>query len=257
MTDHPPITLSIVSHGDGDKVARLLTSIQKHEPNTLHFQIIITDNLKNDLPEFDPSPWASLQILRNKKPQGFAYNHNRAFESSKGMHFAVLNPDLVFEQAVFDKLISTLHTHQAHLVAPQIVDTSKMAQDSFRPLPSPIELIRRRLPGYHFDIPQPDANGLVQPDWIAAMFWLMPSSTYRTLHGMDERFKLYLEDVDFCTRARLEGKKILVNLRVRVRHDAQRSSRKNPYFLYLHVRSAIRFFTSPVYLRAIQNRHNP
>jgi N-acetylglucosaminyl-diphospho-decaprenol L-rhamnosyltransferase len=252
MTGSPLITLSIVSHGNTDKIATLLTSIQKHEPNTASFQVILTDNLGNDLPTFASDSWQSLQTMRNQKRQGFAHNHNRAFELAKGDYFAVLNPDLIFQKAVFDKLLSTLQTHQAHFIAPQVVDAEGNAQDSFRPLPSPAEIIYRRLPGYSFDAPRADANGLVHPDWIAAMFWLMPSSTYRTLHGMDEKFRLYFEDVDFCTRAKLQGMKIIVDTHSQVRHDAQRSSRKNAYYLFLHTQSALRFFTSQVYKQARQ-----
>jgi hypothetical protein len=125
-----------------------------------------------------------------------------------------------------------------------------MIQDSFRKLPSPTEIIRRRLPGYHFEAPAPDANGLIHPDWIAGMFWLMPSNTYRLLNGMDEKFKLYLEDVDFCTRARLKGMKIVVDTKLQVRHDAQRASKRNPYYFYLHMISAAQFFLSSTYRQA-------
>ncbi|MCK7527096.1 MAG: hypothetical protein MZV64_60545 [Ignavibacteriales bacterium] len=69
MNSEPLITISIVSHGDAGKIRHLLASLEKHEPDTARFQLILTDNLKDDLPDFNPSPWASLQILRNKQPR--------------------------------------------------------------------------------------------------------------------------------------------------------------------------------------------
>jgi len=252
MTGQPLITLSIVSHGDGNKLAHLLTSLQTYETGMERFQVILTDNLGNDLPDFDAGSWESLQILHNKQQHGFAYNHNRAFEIAKGQYFAVLNPDLVFDNAIFDKLLSLLHSHNGNLIAPQIIDTNGIIQDSIRPLPTPIELIRRRMPGYHFISPKPDDDGLIYPDWIAAMFWLMPSDTYRALQGMDEKFKLYFEDVDFCTRARMQGMKIIVDTKLQIQHNAKRSSRRNLYYLFLHTQSAFRFFNSQVYRQARQ-----
>jgi len=250
MTTTPLVSLAIVSHGNAEKISHLLSSIQEHEINTRRFQIILVDNLGNDLPNFNTRPWSLLQILRNKKQRGLAHNNNQAFDTAKGEYFAVLNPDLLFESAIFDKLITSLKTYQAHIIAPQIIDTDGVVQDSFRKLPSPTEMIRRRLPGYQFKAPLPDANGLLHPDWIAGMFWLMPSSTYRTLNGMDEKFKLYMEDVDFCTRARLQGMKIAVDTKVQVRHDAQRSSRQNLRYFFMHTKSAAQFFLSPVYRQA-------
>lgn len=246
----PLLTISIVSHRDAEKVARLLGSLQEHEPQARRFQILLTDNLKDDLPAFDSLPWHSLHILRNPQPQGFAKNHNQAFEQAEGNYFAILNPDLVFAQPVFERLIARLREGHADLIAPLIVDENGKVQDSFRPLPTPFELVRRRLPGYRFEAVPPGGDGMIRPDWMAGMFLLMRSETYRQLGGMDERFRLYFEDVDFCARARLRGMKIGVDAQVRVRHDAQRSSRRNFYYLFLHIRSAARFFTSPVYRQA-------
>lgn len=245
------ITLSIVSHGDAEKIARLLQSILQHEPDTAsRFQLILTDNLNDDLPDFDPAHWSSLHVLRNDRPSGFAENHNRAFKFAQGEYFVILNPDLVFEHPILDTLRDSLHAHNADLIAPQIVDEAGIVQDSYRPLPTPFDLIRRRLPGFTFEPYQPDSDGMIHPDWIAGMFWSMRSETYRQLGGMDGRYRLYLEDVDFCARARLRGMKIMVDASVRVRHEAQRSSRRKMYYLYLHMRSAMRFFLSSVYRQA-------
>jgi len=250
MNDQLLITLSIVSHGDAEKIPHLLASIQKHEPNASQFQLILTDNLKNNLPNFDPSPWASLHILRNERQLGFAENHNKAFELAQGRYFAILNPDLIFEEPIFDGLITRIQNLKGGLITPQITDENGTVQDSFRTLPTPLELIQRRLPGYKFEPLQPDSEGIIRPDWVAGMFWLMPSDIYQQLGGMDEGYRLYLEDVDFCTRARQSGINIFVDTLAQVRHDARRSSRRNPYYFFLHIQSALRFFTSYVYRQA-------
>ena len=248
MTSAPLFTLSIVSHGDADKITRLLDGIRQAEADIRNrCQLILTDNLKNELPEYDPADWASFRILRNERQLGFAENHNNAFKHAEGQYFVILNPDLVFERPILERLRISLHDRQADLIAPQIVDETGAVQDSYRPLPTPFELIRRRMPGYIFKPYQPDSEGMIRPDWIAGMFWMLRSETYRQLGGMDEKFFLYLEDVDFCSRARLRGMKVMVDSNIQVRHDAQRSSRRKLYYLYLHTRSALRFFLSPVY----------
>ncbi len=252
----PLLTISIVSHGDAEKIARLLASLQRHEAQAPRFQLLLTDNLKDDLPDYDPSAWASLCVIRNARPMGFAKNHNRAFERAEGRYFAILNPDLVFEEAVFERLIAHLRERRADLIAPLIVDENGTVQDSFRSLPTPFEILRRRLPGYRFQPMQPGDDGMIRPDWMAGMFWLMEAETFRRLGGMDERYRLYFEDVDFCTRARLMGMRIGVDAQMRVRHEAQRSSRRNFYYLFLHIQSAVRFFTSPLYRQARRDLRN-
>jgi hypothetical protein len=230
----------------------LLESLHRYEPVD-RFQIIITDNLGDDIPKIAGSKWQSLNIVRNKKALGFSHNHNRAFKLAQGKYFCVLNPDVLFEQAVFHHLISLVTNAQTDIVAPLIVDANAVHQDSFRDFPTPFEIIRRRLPGYRFSPPLANALGLVQPDWIAGIFMLMESKTYHDLKGFDENYRLYFEDVDFCARAQLDGLKLLVDTNIRVRHDAHRASRKKLIYLIWHIQSAIRFFTSPVYRKALQN----
>ena len=240
------VTLSIVSHGDAKQVKQLLDSLLRYESAEL-FQIIITDNLGDDVPDLKESEWQSLHILRNKNPLGFAANHNQAFQLAIGRYFCVLNPDVLFEQEVFSSLIRLLENRQADIVAPLIVDAEAANQDSFRDFPTPFGIIRRRLPGYHFVPPPVDTFGLAGPDWIAGIFMLMISETYHALSGFDEKYRLYFEDVDLCARAQLAGLKLLIETNVRIRHDAHRASRKNPIYLLWHIQSAVRFFTSDVY----------
>ncbi|HCK65121.1 MAG TPA: hypothetical protein DHW49_02545 [Anaerolineae bacterium] len=250
----PFISLSIVSHGDSEEVLRLLTSLQKYEQETKRFQIILTDNFGNDLQDSESKAWHSVQVLRNDKKLGFAENHNRAFQFATGEYFAILNPDLVFEQPVFMRLIESLEKHSLDIIALKIVDENGVTQDSFRRLPNLFTLIKRRLHVATSEDFVIDQNGIMYPDWIAGMFLFMRSNTYRQLGGMDEKFFLYFEDVDFCTRARLQGMNVAVDTHVQVRHDAQRSSRKSMYYLFLHLRSMMQFFISVVYRKALRNR---
>lgn len=115
----PLITLSIVSHADSQKVNQLLNSLQKFE-DPKHFQLILTDNLGNDLPEVASAEWCSLHITRNKEQLGFAHNHNKAFKLATGKYFAILNPNLEFQAPIFDSLINTLESQHADLVAQKL-----------------------------------------------------------------------------------------------------------------------------------------
>ena len=245
-------TVSIVSHGDTEKVKELLESLRQYE-RAKEIQIIVTDNLGNDLPKLDPSPWASLIILRNQKNMGFAHNHNQAFKLASGKYFCVLNPDILFIETIFPLLIKRLE-REAAIISPLIIDSSNTIQDSFREFPTPLDILKRRLPGYHFTPLSPDELGLIRPDWIAGMFMFMRSETYRQLGGFDEKFHLYFEDVDICARARALGLLPLVDTNLRIQHNAQRASRKKIRYLLWHLQSSIRFFRSTIYKNTIKTQ---
>ncbi len=249
VSQKPPLlTLSIVSHGDTEKTQELLESLRQHE-SPQEIQLLITDNLGDDLPDLPPDSWASLTILRNEKPLGFAHNHNQAFQHATGEYFCVLNPDILFTETIFPPLIERLKK-EAALISPLIFDADEILQDSFRKLPTPLELFKRKLPGYRFEPLPANELGLIFPDWIAGMFMLMRSETYQKLGGFDEKFYLYFEDVDICARARALGLLPLVDTNLRIQHNAQRASRKKTRYFLWHTRSAIRFFGSQVYKNA-------
>lgn len=249
MSPQPPlITVSIVSHGDGLPLQALLGSLRRFE-DPRRLQLIVTDNLGHDLPELEADAWNSLRLLRNTRPQGYARNHNAAFRVAEGSYFCIVNPDVLFLESTFAPLVSDLESGRADITAPFVVDPHGNLQDSFRSLPSPPELLWRSVEGPQIHAHSPTGESL-HPDWIAGIFLLMSTETFSRLGGFDQRYHLYFEDVDLCTRARLMGFSVVVNGRLRLQHDARRASRRPGRHLIWHIQSAARFFSSGVYRQA-------
>jgi len=243
---NPLITVSVVSHGNAREVEQLLESLIQHEQGE-KLQILVTDNLSNDVPEME---YENCTVLRNKEPKGFAHNQNVAFRHARGDYFCVLNPDIVFVQSVFDRLVARIDTGHTDIVAPLVIDSQGLFQDSFRDLPTPSELIRRRLGRDTHHVQLAEDIETIRPDWMAGILLLMKAATYEQLGGFDESYYLYMEDVDICTRARLQGLSLLVDAGTKVQHNAHRSSKQKLRYLLWHLQSAWRFFTSPVYKNA-------
>jgi N-acetylglucosaminyl-diphospho-decaprenol L-rhamnosyltransferase len=248
------ISISIVSHAQNALVNQLLKSLTEVETE-LAFEILVTENLRDDIQINEEVPGSSLRILRNRSPQGFAKNQNAALQQARGDFSCVLNPDTRWVEPLFTRLRYLIESEIADVVAPLVVDEQDNLQDSFRDLPTPLSLLRRRL-GKHTGTPSPFVLGEINyPDWIAGIFLLMRTETYRQLGGFDERFHLYFEDVDICSRARLAGLVLAVDTGCRIVHEARRASKRSPRHFYWHLVSAGRFFTSPVYWQSRSMRH--
>ena len=244
----PLVTISVISHGDGRRLQPLLASLAKYE-DAGRVQIIVTDNMGRDLPEISVHGWHSLRVIRNAAPRGYARNHNESFRQAQGIYFCILNPDVELLEPTMEALLAILQAGSADIVAPLIVDPEGQVQDSFRRLPTPWGLVGRWVGRSPWRVEAPTAQ-LEYVDWIAGIFMLMRSKTFSVLGGFDQAYRLYFEDVDLCTRARLMGLRIAVSTRTRLQHDAQRSSRRLGRHLTWHVQSAVRFFASDVYRRA-------
>ncbi len=248
MSIGPEVSVVIVSHGQTYLVKRLLLSL--HEADAMPcLEIIIIENDRRCATEFESSADLPISYFVNNHPKGYAANVNAAFSQASGRFYCAINPDVVILQDTFAPLMEDIREGRGDIVAPAVVDHRDRLQDSARNLPTPWSLILRRLmPGRFLpanieDLPE-------HPDWIAGMLLLMESKLFEELGGMDERFFLYFEDVDFCSRARLAGHQLFLNRKLRIRHEARHRSRRELRYAAWHLTSGYRFFRSDVYRKA-------
>lgn len=225
-------------------VKYLLSDLQAH-CSAEDIEIILTRNVP-ETHDFNPGELAlPIRLIDNPSPKGFGANHNAAFKIATGDYFCVLNPDIRLKENPFPALIALAQQTGVGVVAPRIVNTSGLREDSARRFPTPFELLRKALGGKSEVVN--DAPDVSAPDWVAGMFMLFPRPVFEKLHGFDERYFLYYEDVDLCARLALAGYKRLVCSDVSVVHDARRSSHGNLRYAALHLQSIFRFFFSDVY----------
>ncbi|MBI4767555.1 MAG: glycosyltransferase family 2 protein [Deltaproteobacteria bacterium] len=242
-----PVLVSVVSHQQADLVFLLLKDFQNHcLPNDL--EVIVTVNSEEKIPfkteDFD----FKLLVVQNDHPRGFAANHNAAFKLRGSDFFCLLNPDIRLTQDPFSLLMDTASNGKTGLVAPLIRNDEKKIEDSARRLPTPFRLFRRfwkRWKGLSVDYPIGDT--LIFPEWVAGIFMLFPSRAFAEMKGFNEKYFLYFEDVDLCSRLRMAGYQIILDPRVSVIHKARRDSHANWQYFKWHLFSGIRFFSSTVF----------
>ena len=248
MSTSLDFSVAIISHRQMHLVKRLLLSLLKADLVT-SLEIIIIENDPRGATEFQHDFDLPISYFVNNHPKGYAANINAAFSQASGRFFCTINPDVLILQETLAPLMEDIREGRGDIVAPAVVDHRDRLQDSARNLPTPWSLILRRLMVGRF-LPENIDNISEHPDWIAGMLLLMESKLFGDLGGMDERFFLYFEDAEFCTRARLAGYQLFVDRSVRIRHDARRRSRRELRYAAWHLRSAYRFFRSDVYRQA-------
>lgn len=242
----PLITLSIVSHRQGELVSHLLRDLQQVCHDSA-LRVILTLNLPEKLP-FHPEAFPfPVDILENSRPLGFGANHNQAFRQASGTFFGVLNPDLRLPRNPFPLLCSALEAgKQIGVIAPGVEDEVKNIADNARCFPTPWRILKRILG----DSRQPDYSLAGQPipvDWLAGLFLLFPFRHFTAINGFDERYFMYCEDVDICARFRLAGYGVYWAPRISVIHQAQRHSHRRLNHLRWHLVSLVRFFNSEIF----------
>lgn len=244
-------TISIVSHGHGAMLHDLLTDLIAQQ-GIEDCQVVITLNLANEC--IDPAlyPNLTLTVLSNPTPKGFGANHNAAFAHCDAPWFIVMNPDIRLpDPSTLQHLAGNAPAVGDGLLAPVVVNSRGLVEDSVRLNISPWSLLRRVL-GQRQRY-QPDGPAWIDRPfyWLAGMCMVVNAEPYRAMRGFDERFFLYCEDYDLCARLYLAGYKINILNDVRVIHDAQRDSHRSLAHLRQHLVSLVKAWSSVIFWRIV------
>ena len=243
----PVVSISVVSHGQISLIINLLRDIQSSCSGT-SLELILSLNIDEALPfsvENFPLP---VKVIRNAHPMGFAANHNQAFTHATGRFYCVLNPDIGFASDPFPPLLERLKDASVGVAAPVVLGESGEIEDSARHFPTPFKIVCKALgkcKGSDYVI----GDQTIYPDWAGGMFLLFPRDVFEKLHGFDQRYFLYYEDVDICARLRLQGYEVAVCPQSRVIHHAQRTSHRSFKYFRWHLTSMMRFFMTLVFWR--------
>ena len=232
-------SLSIVSHGQFKLVKNLLSDLEKYSDYI--FEIILTLNIPEQIST--DSYKNKIVVLRNQYPIGFGKNHNNAFKKINGDFFFILNPDLRIHSFNFESFINNLTKKRVGVLSPIVLDSNGEIEDHVREFPTFKNLMRR------FFTKKENKNNtimnktnIIDNKWIAGMFMAFKSIEYQKLQGFDERFYMYLEDVDICKRIIDQKLSISVDYSNKVIHDAQRDSHKKLKLFLIHCHSYFKYF---------------
>ena len=248
------VSVSVVSHGQGALVRALLADLDAHCADAI--EVLLTMNVPESLPVEPAGFHFPLRVLNNREAKGFGANHNAAFRESQKEFFCVLNPDIRLRADPFGPLTARLRDPAVGVAAPLVRNPAGGIEDSARRMPTPLSILRKAL----FGAGGPDyaiGTADLHPDWVAGMFMLFRRETFAAIGGFDERYFLYYEDVDLCTRLALAGKRVVYCPAVEAIHDARRESHRSLRYLRHHLASMLRFFGSASFRRRLMRRENP
>lgn len=194
---------------------------------------------------------------------GYGACHNIALRrslSSEARYHLVLNTDVDFNPADLQLLTQYMDRNpEAGCVAPRLVCADGAPQYAARLLPTPLDLfIRRFFPGgimkgrrRRYELRMLDGDGVYSAPFLFGSFMLLRTEALRR-HGIfDERFFLYMEDVDLTRRLHRHWRTESVPF-MTVRHEHRAESYRSLRMLALHCVSAVRYFTKWGWFRDVE-----
>lgn len=170
-----------------------------------------------------------VRVVRSEHRKGFTVSANRGLNRARADLLLLLNSDTVIRPGSLSALIEafeqdpTLGIAGGHLQYP---DGSPQWSGGREPsllwlfaLASGLPRLLERLPGYRRLRPlTPTSSDPTPVDWVTGAALALRREVWSQIGPLDERFRFYCQDLDFCRRAAQAGWKVAVVPRFRVLH---------------------------------------
>ncbi|MDX3451812.1 glycosyltransferase family 2 protein [Streptomyces sp. ME02-8801-2C] len=249
MTDERPLTVDvvIVNWNAGRSLRNCLHSIARADQSVLRVgEVVVVDNASSDGSDRCLHvPGLPLQVVRNTDNRGFAAACNQGAALCDSDFLLFLNPDTeLYPDAlrVTGEYLRTPGAESFGIFGARMVDEDGRPQISCSRFPSPRiyvgrmtgldRLVPALFPPHHLRPEELPRSGPV--DQVIGAYFLVRRPLFTELNGFDERYFLYLEEVDFALRAsRLNWPSFHIG-EARVYHAGQVSSvQLGPWRQYL------------------------
>ncbi|MCP4219987.1 MAG: glycosyltransferase family 2 protein [bacterium] len=254
------LSVSIVTYNNEAVIGDLLDSILNSTTAETHVcRVMVVDNASTD---------GTRDVIKKNHPDiplissdniGFGAGHNNAVAAIKEKwgetwdYHLVVNPDIYFEKDALQKLIDFMETNRdVGLVMPRIYYPDNSEQFLCKMLPTPFDLMGRRfVPGFLkflfkkrlevYEFANRDYSQPMDVPHLSGCFMFMRSEVPATVGLFDERFFLYLEDVDLSRRIHSRFRTVYFP-GAHVFHHYHKGSYKRWKPLQYHIVSAVKYF---------------
>ncbi|MCD6163524.1 MAG: glycosyltransferase family 2 protein [candidate division Zixibacteria bacterium] len=242
------VSILILTFNNADTISSCLESLDNQ--TLIDFEIIIRDNNSADNTVTQLKQYDNIKLYAADSNIGFAAGINYLSRQANGEYLYILNPDCECPADMLEKLYEFAQNNPG-VISPALIYPDGTPQLSARHLISYKNvLFSRKSPLYQMGFSSIDSAGYLMPEnrskvpAVSATALFIRNDLFQTIDGFDERFFLYLEDIDLCFRLNSINVDIWYLPDVKLKHILGASSSKASFRAgYYHHHSMFKYFT--------------
>jgi len=212
----PRLSIIIVTFNSRGEIDACLRSLM--DGIQIDREIVVVDNGSTDgTAAHLRERWPGVRLVALGANLGFARATNVGIQHTFGALVLLLNPDTTVRAGSIDRLVAALDRDPSiAVVGPRIVDDDGDPELSFGRMVTPFAEVRqkllmignaRRLPIIR-QIVERMTHHTRDVDWVTGACLLTYRSDLEAVGLLDERFFLYMEDVDLCASMRARQRRV-------------------------------------------------
>ncbi len=222
--------------------------------------IVVSNSHEAGLADMVAREAPTARFIQRPQNDGYSTGNNVGLRAARGEFILILNPDTAVFPGSLEQLVAYLERHpKVGLVGPRLLNPDGSAQLSGSLFPSFFVALWRRSSFGHwpgaraqiqkFFIPGWDRTSSRPVGWLIGAVFLMRREVFEKVGLFDERFFLYMEDVDYCRRVWQAGWEVHYVAESEIVHYHSRHSAVNPglsaalsYATRIHIHSWMTYF---------------
>ncbi|HZQ66948.1 MAG TPA: glycosyltransferase family 2 protein [Terriglobales bacterium] len=215
-------------------------------------EIIVVDNASTDgTPEAIRIQFPEVHVIQNCDNLGFAKANNIGVRQSRGKYVCLINSDVVVPPGCLDRMLAWMEAHEdVGIMGPKMLCPDGSVGLSVMRLPTVWNSLCSALALNSvfpksklfagFSIKTTDVQAIRDVEVVTGWFWMASQIALGQVGGLDERFFMYGEDIDWCHRFRKAGWRVVFFGEAEALHYGGASSMDAPAWSYVEMRRANR-----------------
>jgi len=238
----PKVSIIILNWNGKEYIKRCLDSVLKVKYPKDKLEVIVVDNASTDgSPEIIEREYPNVILIRNSKNLGYAMGNNIGIKKATGEIIILLNNDTYVDERFIMEIVKFMKRPDVGIVGSLLLYPSKVIQscgckEKF--------LGFWECPGAGLTLEEGKSlckDGM-EVDYVSGAALAIKREVIDKIGLLDPYFFAYMEDVDWCYRARNAGYRIVVAANSIVYHYESASWRKMPLRkFYLDYRNKVLF----------------
>jgi GT2 family glycosyltransferase len=217
------------------------------------FEVIIVDNASDSkstpiLKKLAKNP--KITMVYNKKNEGFAKGNNMGINLAQGKYVLLLNSDTKVHSDTLPGTLSFISKNaNVGIVSCALLSDDGSLQLNGGYFPSiprifswmffldDIPILNKLLLPYHIK-----SQKKIELDWVTGAFLLIRNEVIKSIGVLDTKYFMYVEDMDYCYRAKKSGWKVFYLGDFAITHFGGASSER-AYPLISEVKGVLTFYS--------------
>jgi hypothetical protein len=245
----PALSIVIVTWNAKTVALECVDSLSKLQ-SSIPSEVIVVDNASTDgTPQAIEARFPQVQLIRNQSNLGFAKANNIGIAASKGKYLCLLNSDVVVPAGCFETMLAYMEQHpDIGVLGPKMISPDGGVGQSVAKFPTVWNSLCCAL-AFHRVFRQSEALGgymmegfpydrIEDVEVLTGWFWMVPRGALEQVGGLDERFFMYGEDIDWCYRFHNAGWRVVFFPEAKALHYGAASSAQAPTRFYVEMQRA-------------------